>query len=388
MQDRDWERTLQEKSFDLPPETWQRMENDLRGWLAKSAREASAPAPSTWRDRIRHWLPHRAWNVSGALALGALAIGTLLWTSSVRSAHAQFSWLPGQVLDVHGPANWNWNAGRCRIVGSDARLVLAEHRDGVVDIRLERGEATFHVDHRRKDESFSVEMGDCKVHVVGTVFTVGVDSLRPWVRVQEGRIRLEHPSGSRLVDGGQIASCRERTGIPATHSEPTVASGAPPAPPVGTSHPDRHRDRAVGDSVQVPACREGASCIRILSEFVRVHPSHPAVSEVALRWARLASRTGDFRDALAAYAIASTSPAQAGTSRLEALRLREEHLSQEREVADSLDRWIPDLKTGSSLWRGAWTLREDVARRLGDASASARARDALHTPATAESGGR
>lgn len=388
MPDRDWERTLHEKSFDLPEETWQRMENDLRGWLARSRREAEAPAAIPWTDRIRGWLPTRAWGASGALALGVLALGALLWTSSARSGFARFSWLPGQALDARGPANWNWSAKRCRIEGLDARLVLAKDSGGAVDIHLERGEATFHVEHRRSDESFTVAMGDCKVHVVGTVFTVGADSLRPWVRVQEGRIRMEQSAGNTFVEGGKAAACREPTGrfvlqtaLPAIH-----LADHTPAP---TSRQDLGRKAPdASDSVQVPSCREGVACIRILSEFVRIHPRHPAAPEVALRWARLASKSGDSRDALVAYAIASTSSAQADIAHLESLRLRVEHLSQEREVADSLDQWTGKLREGTPIWKEAWTLRADVARRLGDVAAAKRAKDILQAPSTAESGGR
>jgi len=143
--------------------------------------------------------------------------------------------------------------------------------------------------------------------------------------------------------------------------------------------------RAV-DWVAVPSCQEGSNCVRTLSEFVYRHPKHPATASVAMRWARLAAREGDARDALVAYGFASASPALADPSRLESLRLRAEGLSQEKAVADSLDGWIPRLAEGSATWHAAWMLREEVARRLGDAGSMAKARKALHEPVTAESG--
>jgi hypothetical protein len=289
-------------------------------------------------------------------------------------------------LDAHGNSHWNWTAERCEIDGQDARLVLSSRGANEVGIRLERGEATFHVQHRRPGESFAVEVGDCKVHVVGTVFTVGVDSLRPWVAVQEGRIRLEHPKFQRFVDAGQKSTCREDAA-----PSPSVATESVPTPPAAAVARDvpaiaPARGVAASDSIAVPSCQEGAACVRILSEFVRVHPDHAATPDVALRWARLASRGGDTRDALVAYGIASASPALADDARLESLRMRSEQLSQDRMVADSLDDWIPRLRPGSAIWRRAWTLRGEVARRSGDAPSAERASKALNAPATAEGG--
>ena len=105
-----------------------------------------------------------------------------------------------------------------------------------------------------------------------------------------------------------------------------------------------------------------------------------------MRWARLAARSGDTRDALVAYGIASSSPALAEVARLESLRMRSERLSQEKLVADSLEVWLPRLRPGSAIWRQAWSLRAEVARRSGDTGTVERARKALEAPATAEGG--
>lgn len=376
-QDRDWERTLKETSYDLPEETWQRLENDMRGWLANEAR-----APR----RARNWYQPllegiRSWRVgfAGAVAACALALGAWFWITP-----SSLSWTQGQALDAHGNARWNWTAQRCEIEGNNARLVLSGSGEDSVRIKLERGEATFHVQHRRPSESFVVEVGDCKVHVVGTVFTVGVDSLRPWVAVQEGRIRLEHSKFNRFVDAGQKSTCREEPAQVAsavTESAPVPFSASVPA--VLTRPAPIAK---VSDSISIPSCMEGGPCVRILSEFVRLHPDHPATPGVAMRWARLAAGAGDTRDALVAYGIASSSPALADNARLESLRMRSEQLSQEKIIADSLEEWIPHLRPGSAIWRQAWTLRGDVARRLGDAESAQRASKATNSPATAEGG--
>jgi len=389
---RDWERTLKETSFDLPESTWLRMENDMRGWLAREAREAgAAKVPRGRWDRIlQGW---RGWGLglAGAAAACAVGLGAWVWTAAPLG-NDRISWAVGQALDSRGRADWNWTDERCRIEGNNARLVLSERSDSSVGIQIQRGEATFHVQHRRSGESFAVEVGDCKVHVVGTVFTVGVDSLRPWVAVQEGRIRLDHPRFQRFVGSGQTSTCSE-DGPRGTSTAGQVAppSMKPDAASVAESAPygktvARPSPVRAADSVVVPSCQTGPGCVRELSEFVYNHRNHPAAAGVALRWARLATREGDDRDALVAYGFASASPALADLARLESLRLRARGLSQEKAVADSLDGWIPRLSSGSATWRSAWMLREEVARRLGDSGSMAKARKALSEPVTAESG--
>lgn len=383
--ERDWERTLGQTTFDLPEARWQTLENDLRAWLAQEARSPKK-APSVW-DRLRQW-SHR-WGLATATgaAFAALALGVWIWNGPVRNSSSQtFAWAQGQVLDVPGRADWNWVDARTRIEADNARMVLSQHTQGTVGIRLERGQATFRVDHRRPDEAFTIDMGECRVRVVGTTFTVGMDSANSWVAVEEGRIRLERGAYSRLVEAGNRSVCRiPGTGarldsaIPQT-SKPALAEPAkPPSATASAAGP-------VSAAVQVPSCHEGADCIRSLSQFVRTYPAHQAVAEVALRWARLSAKAGDPRDALVAYGIAGNSAALTGIARMESLRLRSEKLSQDQAVADSLDAWLPALTAGSALWREGWTLRGDVARKTGDAVAAEIARTKLATSSTAEGG--
>jgi hypothetical protein len=374
---RDWERTLKETSYDLPEETWQRLENDMRGWLANEARSPRRARP--WYEPLLGVFQSWRVGLAGAVAACVLAFGAWFWIAPDR-----LSWAPGQALDAHGTTHWNWIAERCEIDGQNARLVLSSRGENEVGIKLERGEATFHVQHRRPDESFTVDVGDCKVHVVGTIFTVGVDSLQPWVAVQEGRIRLEHRTFQRFVSAGQKSTCRED--VPAAVPPAPAATESRPSPSVAVAVAAGVSVAAAADSIVVPSCQEGAACVRILSEFVRIHPAHPATPGVALRWARLAARGGDTRDALVAYGIASSSAALVDEARLESLRMRSEQLSQEKTVADSLEVWIPSLRPGSAIWNQAWILRGDVARRLGDAESAERAGKALNAPATAEGG--
>lgn len=384
----DWEKTLREGSFDLPEATWQRMENDMRAFLAARSREAARPLAPSWRERLSTWLalPSLRWGVGlASLALiGLLVLGN-------RAGFLQpgdLAWSAGESLEAAGLSRWNWKEGRCRIEGTDAKLVLRTASAGDIRIGLERGEATFRVEHRRPEESFTVDLGDCQVHVVGTVFTVGVDSLKQWVAVEEGKIRFANAVGQRLVGKGQSSVCGEwGSERPQTEAVAVPEPVAEPAP-VAVATPSKTVPVPAKTDIAVPSCLAGDACIAELSDFVRNHPDHPAVGQVALRWARLASGKGDHRDALVAYATAlEKDPSASSLTRLEWYRTKVIGLGQTAGVADSLDRWIGSLPAGGAVWRDAVGLRREVARRLGDESTVKRLEAQLQSPPRAETGG-
>ena len=378
--ERDWERSLRETSYDLSEEKWQKLENDMRAWLVQEARRPAQAPPLL--DRAKSWLRRWGLVVVGGAAIASVGFG-LVMPGVSRTAPATFAWRPGQVLDAKGRSQWDWREARTRMEGENARMVLSEVAGGKIAIRLERGSATFHVQHRQPEESFRVDVGDCQVHVVGTVFTVGIDSLDSWVQVEEGRIRMEGAGRSRFVDAGSTTKCKDIGGSAASR----IDTASPPR---------RERTATVAASgvsiakspapIEVPRCSGGPGCVEQLSAFVRNHPEHAASAEVALRWARISARTGDARDALVAFSIAAGSPTFAGVARMESLRLRMERLSQDRMVADSLDAWIPALPTGSALWQAAWRLRAEVARRQGDEALERRASRELSGTASAQGG--
>ena len=382
----DWEKTLRESRFDLPEATWQRMENDMRGFLAARSREAIQVANPTWRERLAAWLvlPSLRWGVG----LASLA---LIGLFTVQNRHellrpATLAWAPGETLEARGSAQWNWAEGRSEIEGRDARLVLRASSDRGIQIDLQQGEATFRVQPRRPDESFSVNLGDCEVQVVGTVFTVGIDSLKQWVSVEEGKIRFANERGQRMVAEGESSVCGEWGSATAPSTPDTVAASAPVDVRVGG--PAKAGVTPVVTEIVAPTCVAGDACIAELSRFVNGHPEHSAVGGVALRWARLASAKGDHRDALVAYGVAlEKEPGASSMTRLEWYRTKVVGLGQTTNVSDSLDRWIETLPRSGQVWREAVGLRREVARRLGDEPTVKRMDDQLQSPPRAETGG-
>ena len=386
---KDWEKVLAQTSFDLPEASWQRMENDLRAFLAAESRKSATAKVATdaWYAKLLGWFsrPVGRWGV--ALSCLALVAAVFYGRSTMSAQPATFAWIPGQVLEGEGRQDWNWTQGRCRIQGNNTRLVLNKSTGNEIGIELERGEATFQVDHRRPEEAFSVKVGDCQVHVVGTTFTVGIDSLRQWVAVEEGLIRFEGPKGRRMVAQGESGVCSELgSGIGA--SRDTVFPDAPAQASAAVAVAPGAGAKQV-PVVAVPSCTSGESCIQELSAFVRGHADHSAASEIALRWARLAAAKGDYRDAQVAYAFAiARGDATADIARLESYGIRIRSMNQSKGMADSLDPWIERLPVGGAVWREALTLRKDVARRAGDVATVARIESRLQSTPKAEIGDR
>lgn len=273
-------------------------------------------------------------------------------------------------------------------------MVLRQASAGEIGIDLERGEATFKVEHRRPDETFSVKVGECRVRVVGTTFTVGIDSLEQWVAVEEGKIRFENARGHRYVSAGQSSVCREvgRGDAVATSRDSAAVPVASTSEPSGSKALETGSRKSVAASaavpeIAVPACQAGEGCIQELSDFVRSHPGHAAVPEIALRWARLAAAKGDNRDALVAYGIVvGKGGASAATAKLESFRLRIRSMAREDGLSDSLRSWIAGLPEGGALWKDAMGLKRDLARRAGDQAEVERIEKLLRGTSTAENG--
>lgn len=388
---KNWEETLAQTNFDLSEAAWQRMENDMRAFLvAESRKTAHAPvAAPAWHVRLVGWFarPAARWGV--ALSCCVLLVAAFFGRSTMSAKPAAFAWVPGQVLEGSGRQEWSWTEGRCRIQGNNTRMVLRKSTGNEIGIELERGEATFQVDHRRPDEAFSVKVGDCQVHVVGTTFTVGIDSLEQWVAVEEGQIRFEGPKGRRMIAQGESGICSElgSTGV-ASHDTVAPRAVESAANAVVADARGRKSGPAV-PAIVVPSCTAGEACIQELSAFVRGHSDHPAAAEIALRWARLASAKGDHRDAMVAYSFAIARGGEMATlAKMESYGIRIRSMNQTKGMADSLDAWIEQLPSGGAVWREALSLRKEVARRTGDVATVARIDARLQSAPKAETGDR
>lgn len=382
--ERDWEKTLHEGQFDLPAETWQRMENDMRGWLAREARHNAVPQPAAQRGWLARILRPSRWGA----ALAGLAIAGVAF-HFVQGRTERIDWEQGQARVLDHQKRLHWSQARAEVQGSLARLTLARMDDQVVEVRLDGGQATFHVQPRRAGESFLVDLAkDCQVQVVGTAFTVGVDSSNAWVSVQEGRVRLLTAGADRFVAGGERAVCS----VPPVSPNAAASATDTPAPELASASvvskaTGVQAGIAVRDTVQVPSCNEPGPCIGVLSAFVQRHPDHSAVSEVSLRWGRLAARAGDPRDALVGYSHVHSS-VLAPIARIEAAELRVRELGQTKEMADSLDRWLGQLNPSNALWKRVASLRVEVHHRQGDESGARRLQEKINGVSTAESRGR
>lgn len=383
--DRDWEKTLHDGQYDLPAETWQRMENDMRGWLAREARQQVAPAPAAQRNWLAWVLRPSRWGT----ALAGLAIAGVTFHYA-QGRTETIDWAQGQARVLDHQKLLHWSQARAEVQGSLAHLTLARMDDQVVQVRLDGGQATFHVQPRRAGESFLVDLAkDCQVQVVGTAFTVGVDSSNAWVSVQEGQVRLLTAGADRFVAGGERAVCSVPSALPAAtaNAKDSAVTDSPAVAPVAKSMSGSVAGAVVRDSVQVPSCNEPGPCVELLSAFVRNHPDHPAVSEVSLRWGRLAARGGDPRDALVGYAHVS-SPVIAPIARIESMELRVREFGQAKDLADSLDRWLGQLNPTNAIWKRVALLRVDVHRRQGDDSGARRLQEKINGISTAKSRGR
>ncbi len=385
---KDWEKTLREETFDFPEATWQRMENDLRGFLASQARGTVPERPQTWRQKITGWMmrPAARWGV-GLVGM-ALLITVFLGPRVLTAKPGGFAWVPGQVIESQGHREWDWRASRCRIFGDGARLRLRQATSNEIEIALERGVAKFQVDHRNPQEAFTVSVGECQVHVVGTTFTVGIDSLKQWVSVEEGKIRFQEPNGERMVGKGQSRICKEVIDGNRRTVVPDSLAGQAPTAPKPKFEPVSVSPAPIAEVIEVPSCQSGMDCIPQLAKFVRTYPNHVLAPEIALRWARLAAGKGDVRDALVAYRFASSQGKTSEIARLEVFELRVHQMGQAKEVVDSLDPWIASLGSGTATWRAALRLRQEVARRTGEIEVAKRLESQLQLMPQAQSGSR
>lgn len=401
-----WEDILRSSRFDLPQERWDAMESRLRQRIRedRAATAAKAARPSL-SDRLREtfdalssWIapaPVR-WAGAGALGLLVLGSGIALWNRSespaLTSSTQELRWNPGETLEAVGQQEWEWAAGRSQISLRDGEMHLERASDGEIRIHVERGTASFQVDHRSKSESFHVGFGACHIEVVGTRFTIAVDSATSTASVQDGRVRFLGPGRDRLLEAGQELSCTP----PAAAAPPSPARSTAPGPAARPASSKSADPKLVAtpsaadlafEKLQLLCRSSGATCTEARADFVRRFPSDDRAIELGWEWGQAARVAGDFRDALFAWDVAARSTRRIGVrATIAAAELRLSELPDARRASQDLDRILPALEAGSTMWVRAWTLRRDAARILGDAPVVRWADSLLAVPHTASGG--
>ena len=369
--ERDWEQQLREGQFDLPKERWARLEIDL----LRRIREAEAPRLS-FAERVanalRAWLRPLPATVTAAAFAAFFSIGWWLWHTPVPAKLASLetltTWQSGTRLQTDSLRTWNWAPARCTLAlrGTVRRL---ESPQGV-HLRLESGSLRFGVEPRHPGEDFTVEFGNCQASVVGTAFQLRVEDSGAWASVEHGKVRVQTAGGfQKLLLKGDSWSCREPARAP---SSPTSLL-APPEAAVSKMSPQKMQakvvpasDDAAWNALQMRCQKEGSGCLEALADFLQKHPQGTRAAEAGRRWAGIARRNGDLRDAV--YALDLAGAARAGElsqeARLDACSLRIEDLHQYREGREALDALIPNLPPNSALRSRAQALREQAVTAL------------------------
>lgn len=397
----DWEKVLQDSRFDLPQERWDALESRLRQRI-RADRQAVAVSAPTLGERLRDLLstietwfaPAPARWAVGAASFGLAAFAAIAWLrpqEPLQTASAAFEWSPGQTLVAQGQQQWDWQEGRTSIVVRDGAVRLEGDSSGQVRIQVERGTATFDVDHRNPTESFHVGFGACRIEVVGTRFTISTDSLESSARVLEGRVRFVGAGRDAFLDAGQELSCRPALGAAGVVAADTTPIAPPPREtPVqsATPVPSTPSPADLAFLALAGVCQEaGSRCTDARADFVRRFPSDLRAPDVAWSWGQSAKDAGDLRDALFAWDVASRRTGKVGQrATLAACELRMGALPDAAAAAKALDLILPDLEPGSTLWTRAWTLRRDAARTLGQIAMLQKAESLLAAPSPGSGG--
>lgn len=113
------------------------------------------------------------------------------------------------------------------LIGEHSELSILENTATRVDLKLLAGRAQFDVVKNRARD-FVVEAGEYHVTVVGTVFAVEHFERHVEVSVVEGTVRVEGPTGTRVLTTGEEASF-EASGETAKLEQPAPAEGGPRA---------------------------------------------------------------------------------------------------------------------------------------------------------------
>jgi hypothetical protein len=236
--------------------------------------------------------------------------------------------------------------------------------EGGQRLRLEKGRIRFGVQPRRPNEVFSVEFGSCKATVVGTAFTLQVDSLGAIASVEHGKVRIDALSGlSRLLTQGQSLSCRDLTQGP-VHKNDAVEPIATPKPPVPVVAVPSSLEEQEWERLWSGCKQPSEKCTESLAAYLQSHPTGERAGKCAQLWADRSMARGDYRDAL--YALDLAAHANAGElsfkARLKACSIKAMELNQASQALKDLDALLVGLPEGVRK-SAAMQLRADLVAR-------------------------
>lgn len=372
--EQDWERLLGETLFDLPKERWAALEVDL----LRRVREPEA-AKVGWLERMSAWwqASFRPLAVGVSMAGLLISVGWWMLRSPAAPMPAQAGiqrlerWEAGEVLHSDTLRTLAWGGARCTLsLQGDVRRLESEEG---TRLRLESGSVRFGVEPRRPGEVFSVEFGSCKATVVGTAFTLRVDSAGSWAGVEHGKVKVETGSGwSRFLVKGEGWSCREPAAAAPARSESPTPSGTGSVA-AGNAVP---RQAVAKGDLEWKTLWEGCKnpsdrCLEGLAAYLREHPTGARAAQAALLWADRSQQAGDLRDAL--YALDLAAHAQAGEASFEArlriVSLKARELRQKDLALKELDALLGSLADEGQMSR-ARSLRQELGGEKGNGAGS------------------
>jgi ferric-dicitrate binding protein FerR (iron transport regulator) len=143
---------------------------------------------------------------SAALIMAGIAVGWAVWPSpqlvQVLAAGDQ-ALAPSELIDARAqPAVLRWRDGSRVELATGSRAVAAPdpaHRLGLLSGLL-------HAEVAHQQQPFVIALPHGEAAVLGTAFTVAVESTGSWLGVRSGRVALRGPGGEVTVPAGASAS--------------------------------------------------------------------------------------------------------------------------------------------------------------------------------------
>ncbi len=271
--------------------------------------------------------------------------------------------------------------GSSIVLEGSTRLRLARIHSADVRLELQAGAVRLDVVHV-EGRKVVVAAADVEVHVVGTLFRVGIEPSpgdRVSVSVDRGRVVVERPSTATLV---ATVSAGERWTSPVPPPTPSVTNppSTPPSasastPPLRPAAPSYrrlsahfHEAFAEGDYAGAFADLESEDFARLVQEL-----GPQDLLEVSIA-ARLTGRPRRAAMALDRLRTAFRKDTRAGLAALELGRLRLDELGDPEGALVALDDAVK-LEPEGALREDAEARRVQALERLGDSTACVTARD-------------